>query len=107
MEYITLEDLLLFNRNKFFWGGEHKVITKTIIPRNDFTLFYVCKMFMAIAFLCTNAVEAIFLFCPSSTVICSFRLAILMPTVEKLEKCYFSNSSFPYLISNYLFQFEL
>ena len=54
--FTTLKDLLLFNRNKPFWG-EHKVI----LPKKQFLgiFFYVFKMAMAIAFLCKNAVEAI------------------------------------------------
>ena len=56
---ITLEDLLLFNRNKSFLG-EHKVIT----PKQQFLgiilcFFSVFKMAKTIAFLCENDVETI------------------------------------------------
>ena len=55
----TLEDLLLFNRNKLFFGWTQSDNTKTTIPRCSFMFFYVFKMAVAIAFLCGNAVEAI------------------------------------------------
>ena len=56
---MSLEDLLLFNRNKLFLG-EHKVIT----PKEQFLgiilcFFYVFKIEVAIVFLCENTVEAI------------------------------------------------
>ena len=56
---ITVEDLLLFNRNKLFGGWTQSDDTETTIPRYHFMYFYVFKMAVAIAFLCENAVEAI------------------------------------------------
>ena len=55
----TLEDLLLFNRNKLFWGWTQSDNTKTTIPRYNLMIVYVFKMAVAIAFLCENTVEAI------------------------------------------------
>ena len=54
----TLEDLLLFSRNIFFWGNT-KWYSKTTIPRHDIMFFYVSKMAVAIAFLYKKTVEAI------------------------------------------------
>ena len=47
----TVEDLLLFNRNKLFCGWTQSNNTETIIPRYNFMVFYVSKMAVAIAFL--------------------------------------------------------
>ena len=55
---ITLEDLLLFNRNKSFLG-EHKVIT----PKQQFLGIILCFLCIqngcGYSFPCENAVEAI------------------------------------------------
>ena len=55
-----MEDLLLFNRNKFFLG-EHKVITLKQQFLGIILCFfmYIFKKAVAIVFLCENAVEAI------------------------------------------------
>ena len=56
---ITVKDLLLFSRNKIFWGWTQSDNTKTTILRYHFMFFYVSKLAVAIAFLCKNAGEAI------------------------------------------------
>ena len=55
---ITVEDLLLFNRNKIF-GQTQSDSTKKTIPSYNLIIFYVFKMAMAIAFLCENTVDTI------------------------------------------------
>ena len=54
----TVEDLLLFNRNKIF-GQTQSDSTKKTIPSYNLMIFYVFKMAIAIAFLCENTVETI------------------------------------------------
>ena len=56
---ITVKDLLLFSRNKIFWGWTQSDNTETIIPRHNFMFFYVFKMAVAIVYLFQNTVEAI------------------------------------------------
>ena len=54
---ITVKDLLLFRRNKIFFGWKQSDNTETTIPRHNFMFFYGFKMAVAIAFLCENTVE--------------------------------------------------
>ena len=47
--------VLLFNRNKLFFGWTHSYNNETTIPRYSFMLYYAFKLAVAIAFLQENS----------------------------------------------------